>query len=166
MSYLIDVQNDARYPVDTDRLRAAAEVVLVQESAVGDSAMTIVLTDDATVAALNRQYRDVDMPTDVLSFPADQPELPGEGLYLGDLVIAVPYAMAQADHAGHDHMASFALLVVHGTLHLMGYNHDTPERRHVMWAAQDRALETLGLPNTLVPALEQEDHDEQTRDLD
>jgi probable rRNA maturation factor len=166
MSYLIDVQNDAGYPVDADRLHAAAEVVLVQESAVDNSAMTIVLTDDAAVMALNQQYRDVDAPTDVLSFPADQPELPGEGLYLGDLVIAVPYATAQADREGHDHMASYALLVVHGTLHLMGYDHDTPERRHVMWAAQDRALETLGIPTTLVPALEQEDHDGQTKDLD
>jgi probable rRNA maturation factor len=162
----IDVQNDAGYAVDADRLRAAATLT-AQQSGREAASLTIVITDDKSVAALNRQFRGVDAPTDVLSFPADAPppipdddgvmednELP----YLGDLVIAYPYASAQAGRLGHNLMDSLTLLVVHGTLHLLGADHDTEERRAAMWAAQARALTSLGVPLTIVPALEEGEH--------
>jgi probable rRNA maturation factor len=162
----IDVQNDAGFPVDADRLKAAA-VLTAQQGGRESAALTVVITDDASVAALNRQFRGVDAPTDVLSFPADAPppmpdddgvmdddDLP----YLGDLVIAYPYASAQAARLGHDLIDSLTLLVVHGTLHLLGADHDTAERRAAMWAAQARALTALGVSLAIVPALEESEH--------
>jgi len=156
MVHEIEVVNDAGCDIDSALLRAAAKAVLAQEHVAVASAMTIVISDDEHVASLNKQFRGIDSPTDVLSFPAAPApiEIPDELPYLGDLIIAYPYASAQAQREGHDIDKSFALLVVHGTLHLLGYDHDTPERRAQMWQAQASALSTLGVPLDYVPALE------------
>lgn len=156
MSFEIDVQNDAHFPVDAARLQAAAAAVLTQRGAAADSALTVVITTDDAVAALNQQFRGIDAPTDVLSFPADAPpiDIPGEPPYLGDLIIAHPYAAAQAQREGHDLNDSLALLVAHGTLHLLGFDHDTPTRKAAMWQAQEQALRALGISPDIVPALE------------
>lgn len=153
----IDIQNDTDYPIDETRLREAVQTVLAQQDADPDSAISVVFGDDAHITALNQQFRDIDAPTDVLSFPAEPlpDELRGdEPPYLGDLVIAYPYALAQAEREGHAPGDSFALLVIHGTLHLLGYDHDTPENRAVMWAAQEKALRQLEISPDIVPALE------------
>jgi len=162
MSFTIDVQNDAAYGFDSVRLQNAAKVVLSNHDAEPDTTMSIVITDNDQVAALNLQFRGVDAPTDVLSFPADPPPvtIPGEPPYLGDLVIAYPYAAAQAEREAHHLDDSLSLLVVHGTLHLLGYDHDTDENRAEMWSAQDEALKILNIPLHIVPKLETQDHDE------
>ncbi|NDJ61452.1 MAG: rRNA maturation RNase YbeY [Chloroflexi bacterium] len=154
----ISIQNEADYPADPARLRAAAQAVLAhQQITVG--ALTIVIADDAAVAALNQQFRGIDAPTDVLSFPADAPPvpLPDEPPYLGDLVIAHPYTAAQAAAAGHDLHESLALLVVHGTLHLLGYDHGDDAQRAAMWAAQAAILRVLHIDPAIVPDLELDD---------
>src|SRR5512139_2414956 len=112
----IDVLNEAGWPVDASALVQAAEAALRLFGLDEDCALTVVIEDDAAVAALNRQFRGIDAPTDVLSFPADEPPVlpPDEPLYLGDLIIAFPYASAQAERAGHALVDSFSLLVVHG----------------------------------------------------
>ncbi len=161
----IDVQNEAGYPVDPQTLVWAVLAVLTQEGENPASAISIVITDNEGVAQLNRDFRGIDSPTDVLSFPADPlpPELAehlgDEPPYLGDLVMAYPYALSQAERENHPPADSFMLLAVHGTLHLLGYDHNTPENRAEMWAAQDAALKTLGIPLSLVPALEEARHD-------
>ena len=152
----IVVQNEAGYVLDEERLCQAAATVIGQQRAPADAGLTIVITDNEAVQALNRQYRGIDAPTDVLSFPVDalpagvSDELP----YLGDLVVAYPYAAAQAEREGHHLVESLCLLVIHGTLHLLGYDHDTAANRAAMWAAQDRALATIGISLDIVPALE------------
>lgn len=161
MSFEIDVQNEANFPVEAHHLQHAAKTVLMQHDVAADSALTVVITTNEAVQALNLQHRKIDAPTDVLSFPADPlpPELAeDEAPYLGDLVIAFPYAKAQAEREKHVLMDSLALLVVHGTLHLLGYDHDTPEKRAEMWAEQAKALKALGIDEALVPALEGNDH--------
>src|SRR5688500_7918348 len=112
--YEIDIQNDDNYAVDEPRLREAASTVLSQHGIADGSAVTIVFTNNDEVAALNRQYRGVDSHTDILSFPADSPpvDIPGEPPYLGDLVVAYPYASAQAQREGHGLDDSLTLLVV------------------------------------------------------
>ena len=161
MTYQIDVQNGADFPLDPVRLQTAAETVLAAHPAPTHSGLTIVITDDDAVRALNRQYRGLDAPTDVLSFPAGLPPiaLPDEPPYLGDLVIAYPYALAQAKQEGHDPGDSLALLVVHGTLHLLGYDHHTADQRAAMWAAQEAAISSLGISPKIIPALENRDDD-------
>lgn len=159
--YTVEIKNDLGYVIDEAHLRAAATTVLSQQNAPPNSALTVVISDNESVARLNRQYRGIDAPTDVLSFPADMPplKLHGEPPYLGDLVIAYPYAAAQAQSANHDLGDSLSLLVVHGTLHLLGYDHETPENRARMWAAQDEALRALDISLQIVPALENYDYE-------
>jgi probable rRNA maturation factor len=109
---------------------------------------------------MNRTYRGVDATTDILSFPADlPPDLPDEiaeelGIdadgdlnppYLGDLVIAYSYTARQAQQSGHALHDEMRLLVIHGTLHLLGYDHDTAEREAEMWATQNEALRQLDI---------------------
>lgn len=156
MTYEIDIQNDASFAVGESRLREAALAALGHEGAAEGSALTIVITTNEEVAALNRQYRGIDAPTDILSFPADEPPvvIPDEPPYLGDLIIAFPYASAQAEREGHVLDDSLALLVVHGCLHLLGYDHDTPEARAGMWAIQEAVLSGLNIPAHYLPALE------------
>jgi probable rRNA maturation factor len=157
----IDISNEYDYPVDEARLRDAAMQVLQQHDYAEDAELTIVLTNNEQVQGLNAQFRGVNTPTDVLSFPSnltdeDVPE--GEVLYLGDILIAHPYALAQAEQEGHDAMDSISLLVVHGVLHLLGFDHDTPEHRAEMWEAQTEALNVLNISPTLVPVLEAAPH--------
>jgi probable rRNA maturation factor len=156
MSGDITVQNDAGYPLDGARLCQAAATALDQQEAPAGASLSIVIVDDDSVQALNRQYRGVDAPTDVLSFPTEMPslEVDGEAPYLGDLIIAYPYAVAQAEREDQPLMDNLSLLVVHGTLHLLGFDHDTAANRALMWAEQDRALVALNVSLDIVPALE------------
>lgn len=107
--------------------------------------MSIALTDDRQLHELNLDYLGVDSPTDVLSFPAGEVDPETETLYLGDIAISIPRAAQQAQNGGHSVEAEAQLLVVHGTLHLLGYDHGTDEEKTVMWAEQAKVLERLGL---------------------
>ncbi|MEO8607465.1 MAG: rRNA maturation RNase YbeY [Chloroflexota bacterium] len=164
MVFQIDVQNQGEppYPVDAKRLEEVSAAVLAQHDVHPDSSLSVVIADNDFVRALNQQYRGIDSPTDVLSFPADEPPvaIDDEPPYLGDLIIAFPYASAQAAREQHDLGDSLALLVVHGTLHLLGYDHDITENRAEMWAAQESALHALNIPLNIVPALEVASHDD------
>jgi probable rRNA maturation factor len=89
--------------------------------------VTIMLTGDAAMRRLNREWRDVDRATDVLSFPADDdgPRVRGQARHLGDIVIATGVARRQALRAGHAYGAELKVLALHGLLHLLGYDHET-----------------------------------------
>lgn len=162
MTFTIDIQNDSNYLVDVARLQAASQQVLSQHDVDPDTTLSVVFVDNAYIQNLNQQFRGIDAPTDVLSFPADEPpvDIDDEPPYIGDLIVAYPYASEQAAREGHPLNDSLSLLVVHGTLHLLGYDHDTPENRAEMWAAQDAALIALGISTAIVPALEGGDHDQ------
>ncbi len=117
------------------------------------AALTIVIATDDYVQALNREHRGIDAPTDVLSFAADPlppPIVAEEGNdYLGDLILAYHHTLSQAQAANHNPADEFALLVVHGILHLVGYDHDSPATQQVMWAKQAELLEMLGIGLTV-----------------
>jgi probable rRNA maturation factor len=110
--------------------------------------LTVVITNDVRIRELNRTFRDVDTPTDVLSFSniADKAAVPGmDDSYLGDVVISYERAGEQAAALGHSVEEEIALLVVHGVLHLLGYDHEEPGNKRRMWSVQDDALEALGI---------------------
>jgi probable rRNA maturation factor len=109
-----------------------------------EAELTLVLTDDAQVHELNLNYRQVDAPTDVLSFPAGEMDPDTGNLYLGDIVISVPRAQIQAETEGHSLEAELRLLVVHGVLHLLGYDHANEDEMAMMWSAQSQILSMLG----------------------
>ncbi|MCA9881571.1 MAG: rRNA maturation RNase YbeY [Anaerolineae bacterium] len=155
----ITIQNEKSYSIPAESLIEAAETVLRIHDAVHDE-LSIVITDNAEVQALNQQFRQIDAPTDVLSFPAEPlpDEFKDDTRYLGDLVIAYPYASEQAQRLNHNLEQSLMLLVVHGTLHLLGYDHDTPDNKAKMWAQQAEALTQLGVDLQIVPSLEDDHH--------
>lgn len=126
-----------------ESLERAAQAVLAHQSADGD--MSIVLTDDAQLQKLNRDYLGIDAPTDVLSFPASETDPESGRRYLGDVLISVPRAEEQARVAGHGLEAEAQLLVVHGTLHLLGYDHAEADEKARMWKVQAKILTSLGL---------------------
>jgi probable rRNA maturation factor len=128
-----------------DLLEKAALAALRHQSSPENADLTIVLTDDAQLQQLNRDYLDVDAPTDVLSFPSDQTDPETGSRYLGDILISVPRAAQQAFAAGHPVEAEAQLLVVHGVLHLMGHDHAEAEEKSRMWQAQAEILSGLGL---------------------
>lgn len=124
-------------------LEHAAQAVLAYQSTDGD--LTIVLTDDTQLCELNRSYLGIDAPTDVLSFPASETDPETARRYLGDILISIPRAEEQARAAGHALEAEVQLLTVHGTLHLLGYNHAKADEKARMWKVQAQILERLGL---------------------
>lgn len=156
MTYTIDIQNDAQYAIDAGRLQQAVTTILNQHEIDRNSSLTIVFTEDNAVRKLNLQHRQIDAPTDVLSFPADAlPDfITDTPPYLGDLIIAYPYASTQAKTHQHQLSDSLCLLVIHGTLHLLGYDHDTLENRAEMWSAQATGLQTMNIDPSIVPSLE------------
>ena len=106
-----------------DRLRTVVLGVLARMG-VEDADVGIVLGDDALLAGLNREYRGIDRPTDVLSFP-DGTRLPGRRTALGEIVISLDTARRQARELGHGEIRELEELVIHGVLHLLGYDHET-----------------------------------------
>lgn len=151
VSFRVDIQIDPDFAgqVDESTLQIAMAAALCHKDTPAGTVVTLVITDDEEIRQLNRQFRQVDAPTDVLAFPAaaDAPfvEAPGRPRYLGDVIISYPRAAAQAAEAGHPVEAELALLAVHGTLHLMGYDHAIPQEKAAMWAAQETILAKLGL---------------------
>lgn len=126
-------------------IEKAATESLRHQAAPEDADLTVVLTDDTQLHDLNKEYLGVDAPTDVLSFPSDQTDPETGARYLGDILISVERAAAQAAAAGHTTEAEVQLLVVHGVLHLLGHDHAEPEEKSRMWQAQGEILSGLGL---------------------
>lgn len=120
------------------------------DSSASATSVTIVVTDNATVQQLNADYRGIDAPTDVLSFEnIPDPDFPivdeTEAGHLGDIIIAYPVAETQALAAGHTAQQEVILLAVHGLLHVLGLDHDTPKNKEKMWRTQYQIMVELGL---------------------
>ncbi|GAB4472810.1 MAG: rRNA maturation RNase YbeY [Anaerolineae bacterium] len=134
------------YAVGEDAVRRAVLSALQVGGAAPPAALTVTITGAEQVRELNRTYAGNDYETDVLSFPAeDEPYAvePGDPPYLGDVIIAYPVAAQQAQEAGTPLMVEIMTLAVHGTLHLLGYDHDEPERQAEMWALQSAAVDAV-----------------------
>jgi probable rRNA maturation factor len=131
--------------VDPEQVEQVAHVALQMESAPPQVSLSVVITDDDEIQSLNRQFRGIDAPTDVLSFADDAPDAafvdaPDETPYLGDVILSFPRAQAQAAEQGHGTAQEVRLLIVHGILHLLGYDHAEPDEKDTMWARQDAIL--------------------------
>jgi len=138
---------ESTYTFSKDMIERAVLAALTHESQSIDSDLTIVLTDDVQLRELNRDYLEIDAPTDVLSFPASESDPETGTRYMGDILISMPYATRSAEKAGHGLESEVQLLVVHGVLHLLGHDHAEADEKARMWEAQAEILETLGLGN-------------------
>ena len=117
---------------------------------VEDAEVSVTLTDDAHIHVINREYRGVDRPTDVISFAlteSEEPEIIGGGEHevLGDLIISLERMRAQAAEYRHTELRELSFLTVHGMLHLLGYDHMEEEERLEMEEEQRRVMEELGI---------------------
>ena len=132
-------------------LQKAAELLELAD----ETEISVLLVDNATIQELNRDYREKDVPTDVLSFPLEE-ELAGEvepeiiggpaARMLGDIVISVEKAVTQAAEYGHSVERELAFLLVHGLLHLLGHDHDKNEAaKKLMRSEEKRILTALGI---------------------
>jgi len=106
--------------------------------------LSIIITGDNKLQSLNKSYRDIDETTDVLSFCNEYLDLETGINYLGDIFISYPRADEQAKLGGHQTDLELELLIVHGLLHLVGYDHDDKTTKIKMWKLQSQILESLG----------------------
>jgi len=145
----IFVEEEFRGLMDEGWVRSIAQTVLKAEGVAPPYEVSLVFTDSETVRRLNRDYRGVDEPTDVLAFYMlpqkevdDSFALPPDGVArLGEVIISYPQAVEQAREQGHSTGKELALLVIHGILHLLGYDHEEPEEEAKMRTREKELLE-------------------------
>ncbi len=143
---LVSIVEPFTASLSEERLAAIARRVLEAESA-GAAELSVTVTDDETVRSLNREYAGEDAVTDVLSFSQREGEefaLPPGGVPpLGEVVIAYPQAFRQASERGRPTDAEVARLLIHGILHLLGYDHAEPQEGHRMRAREEELADSI-----------------------
>ena len=153
--FTMDVENEqVKVQVEDSLLekmeQVALEVLIFEGFEEVDAQVDLSLTDNEGIRVINREHRDKDQETDVLSFPQydslkDLEEIEEEFLYLGDIVISVEKALEQAEQYGHSFEREMCFLVVHSMLHLLGYDHMTPDEESEMKELQSAILENMGI---------------------
>ena len=128
-------------PIDRGRMREAARAVLEGEG-IKDAEISLAFVDNVTIHRLNKQYLDHDEPTDILTFPLSEPNAKR---LAGELVIGAEVARDAAESRGHDVQVELALYVIHGILHLCGFDDKSPQDAQEMRARERHYLKTLGL---------------------
>jgi probable rRNA maturation factor len=148
---MIHVTRKSGLPDDMpiSRIRMIASETFKSTGKTGDA--SLVFTDDREVRQLNKTYRDIDSPTDVLSFPSEEIDPLTGSQYLGDVIISIERALAQAEAAKHPLEEELSMLIVHGCLHLSGLDHYSDDDRKVMQNHQESILKSLGVVNFYWP---------------
>lgn len=123
-----------------------------KEGVAEESELSVTFVDNDRIQEINREYREKDQPTDVISFAMEELgegeiEIIGAELptVLGDIIISIPRAKEQAEEYGHSIMRELGFLAVHGFLHLLGYDHGSQEEEEIMFSKQREILEAYGL---------------------
>ena len=122
--------------------------VMEEEECDFDAEISVTLVDNDTIRSINKEQRDIDRATDVLSFPMLEfdDDMDGELVMLGDIVISMERAREQANEFGHSFLREVAFLTAHSMLHLLGYDHvDDKEGEEIMCEKQERVLTSLGI---------------------
>lgn len=158
----IHLENEASRKLDFDYEEIINKVILEcldYENCPYEVEISIILTDDDEIKSINNQFRGIDSPTDVLSFPSIEYNIPGDfsdfeedlslfnpetgELMLGDIVISVDRAISQANEYGHSLIREIGFLIAHSMFHLMGYDHINDQDRLVMEVKQEEVLKNL-----------------------
>lgn len=162
MTLQIDYETDREIGIEYEELaKKVVQKVLDMEGCPYDAQVNLVLTDNEEIQRVNTEFREIAAPTDVLSFPMIPFETPADyaiveedesyfdldtdELLLGDIMISIDKVFAQAEEYGHSVTREFCFLVAHSMLHLLGYDHMTPEEAVVMENKQRTALDELGI---------------------
>ncbi len=163
MQYFIENETEVTFDFDVNEIvKLVVDEVVDMENCPYEAQVNVLLTDNEGIRYFNKEYRDIDRETDVLSFPNVDFEEPGifdidedaeadyfdpesGELILGDIIISVDKVMEQAQNYGHSRLREFAFLVAHSMLHLSGYDHMEPEEAKVMEAKQEAVLKKLNI---------------------
>lgn len=162
MTIQIDYETGRQLDIDYTALaNKVAQQILDSENCPYEASVNLVITDNEEIKRVNAEFRSINAPTDVLSFPMipfetpadysvveDQDEyfdLDTDELLLGDVMISVDRVFSQAEEYGHSTEREFSFLFAHSMLHLLGYDHMEPEEAAVMEAKQAQALKVLGI---------------------
>ena len=163
MQFFIENETEVCFDFDVEAVvKAVVEEVLDSEQCPYEAQVNVLLTDNEGIRQFNKEYRDIDRETDVLSFPNLDFEEPGfyeideemEAAYfdpesgeliLGDIIIYVDKVIEQAQNYGHSKKREFAFLVAHSMLHLAGYDHMEPEEAAIIEAKQEAVLAKLNI---------------------
>lgn len=135
---MIELDNHTDLDIDIDVLEAVA-------AALTSAPIELIITDNNAIQSLNAQYRSIDKPTDVLSFPIDA-QIPG--MPIGSIVISEPFVLTKADEFGHSYQDELSLLFIHGLLHLLGFDHETDNGE--MREKEASLIQAFGLPESLI----------------
>ena len=141
----VEVNNESGVPVDEQRLVALALFALDALRIHPQAELSVLLVDEPTMAAYHEKYMDEPGPTDVLSFPMDELRPPKDGEdpplgMLGDIVLCPEVTAAQASDSNRTPDEEADYLLIHGLLHLLGYDHAEPEEKQVMFGLNDRII--------------------------
>ena len=152
-SISVIIKRSLLFPYKRPWLKSIMTAVLAGENAAEPMEINCLITDDENIRKFNLRYRGIDRPTDVLSFAlmeeptggaaVDFPLLPGTSCRFGDIIISYPRAAAQAAKLGHSIEDELTLLLVHGTLHLLGYDHQTTVEAKKMAKREKTIIRTL-----------------------
>lgn len=160
----IFIEKETEIPLDFDYESLIHKVIayaLNHEQCPYEAEVNVVLTDNVSIHEINKEYRKIDRPTDVLSFPMIEYDTPGNfdgiderndyfnpetgELILGDIMISLEKVKEQAEEFGHSQQRELGFLVAHSMLHLFGYDHMEPEEAAVMEGRQKEIMEHLGI---------------------
>lgn len=147
----IVIREEFEGQINEELISASVLAVLKHEAVSELSDISVVIDNDASLQDLNSQFLGIDAPTDVLSFPSDEVDPESNIPYLGDIIISLPKAKMQAAEVGHSYEAEVQLLIVHGTLHLLGYDHAEADEKQEMWEHQKQILTSLNVPLNRLP---------------
>jgi len=144
----VSVQNGPWHEAFSEVEQVCRDAAAAAYAAAGAGAaeVSLLLADDAFVHELNHRYRGIDAPTNVLSFPAEADDAPGE-ILLGDVILACETVLGEAARDGKPAADHLRHLVVHGVLHLLGHDHEDPAEAAEMEALETRVLAGLGVPD-------------------
>ena len=163
MTLYAENETDVTFPFPVEETATKViEAVLKSEGCPFDATVNLLITDNEGIREYNRQYREIDKETDVLSFPNLDFDAPGDfgkvtenkadyfdpdsgELILGDVIVSADKVIEQAENYGHDQKREFAFLVAHSMLHLCGYDHMADDERVVMEEKQEAVLQGLGI---------------------
>lgn len=153
MKIYIDYSNEQDKlspPEDFERLIEICTAAALEEEEISEAAeVSVTLVDNARIKEMNAEFREIDCETDVLSFPMGDESFEvdpdTDAILLGDIVISLEKAQAQAEEYGHSFRREVAFLLTHSLFHLLGYDHMTPEDETEMFAKQEKVLQKLGI---------------------
>jgi probable rRNA maturation factor len=146
----IHIPKEFKGKIKRSVIRKAAQATLTSLAVPPNACLSILITADQQIQELNQKYRRVDAPTDVLAFPAGYTNPEDGSVYLGDVILSYPRAAFQAEQRGHDPEQEVQLLVIHGILHLLDYDHADPAGKQEMWAAKRRILDQLDIGSQIL----------------